>query len=560
VEENVKQLKLKYFPSYIESEFKEFDSRYILFEAKTESSSLTSMRSIFSHVEGQDYVIVNQYVPHAHDYTYNNYDGNDSKLTIKSVMPIQLLKRYYMSKKLLNHAARLPSIMLQFERLFIPIDILNSYKLNFNLMVDDIGIFTQALTPCSVQLRYNYEALETLGDSIIKFLVSHYLYQSFPYSSEGEMVKLRIGLINNKNLALISERIGLYKYVNNELLSLKNWNAPFTQNVNRKAKIDLKSMADILEALIGAISFTKLSNCYKFVEKIGLFHSNACIAIYNKINFFDQKTLLFDMNIDNEKLIMSDITKKIREYKPDYDCKKLEEKIGYTFKNKNLLEIALTHPSHNSEANYERLEYLGDAILEVYILLTVYNFKKHNQDIQLTCGNLTQIKSYLASNSLLMKLSIANNFHNFLMLKDTKNTNDIKQYIKELTLTTPLHNYEIGIAARPKIVSDILESIIGAIYMDSDLETCFRFMNDLYYKIFPFVMRNIDNIKYSPVDELQKLHQFYKLDIPVYLCEKSDNYYIVTLMQAGNAVTTAKAFSQERAKELAAINLLKKFN
>ena len=45
----------------------------------------------------------------------------------------------------------------------------------------------------------------------------------------------------------------------------------------------------------------------------------------------------------------------------------LEDKLGYTFKNKNLLKIALTHTSYayeNKVQSYERLEYLGDSILE----------------------------------------------------------------------------------------------------------------------------------------------------------------------------------------------------
>ena len=62
--------------------------------------------------------------------------------------------------------------------------------------------------------------------------------------------------------------------------------------------------------------------------------------------------------------------------------KQLEQKLGYTFKSKQLLEQALTHPSMNKNANvhdYERLEFLGDRVLGLVMADTVF-FKFPNED------------------------------------------------------------------------------------------------------------------------------------------------------------------------------------
>ena len=72
-----------------------------------------------------------------------------------------------------------------------------------------------------------------------------------------------------------------------------------------------------------------------------------------------------------------------------------EDKINYVFKNKELLTLALTHKSASKENN-ERLEFLGDALLNFFITKTIFNKFKDLQE-----GKLTQIRASLVSLSLI---------------------------------------------------------------------------------------------------------------------------------------------------------------
>ena len=94
----------------------------------------------------------------------------------------------------------------------------------------------QALQECS------NERLEFLGDSVLNLVVANYLYDRFPDSEEGFLTKMRTKLVNGQMLAVLSEKIGLDRYV---LISKQ-----IEENGGRKNQ---KILEDTFEALIGAI-------------------------------------------------------------------------------------------------------------------------------------------------------------------------------------------------------------------------------------------------------------------------------------------------------------------
>ncbi len=147
----------------------------------------------------------------------------------------------------------------------------------------------------------------------------------------------------------------------------------------------------------------------------------------------------------------------------------LQEKIGYHFKDTNLLKQALTHSSFANEQkinklkNYERLEFLGDAVLE--LVSSEFLFKE-NPDMPE--GQLTKLRASMVCEPALAYCA-----------KDL----DIGSYIllgrgEEAT----------GGRKRDSITSDVMEAIIGAIFLDSGLENAkkhiYRFiLSDLEHKI-----------------------------------------------------------------------------
>lgn len=124
------------------------------------------------------------------------------------------------------------------------------------------------------------------------------------------------------------------------------------------------------------------------------------------------------------------------------------KKFNYEFKNENLLNLALTHSS-KSEDNYERLEFLGDSILD--FLVAEYFYKTCNDKE----GKLTVLRSHYVSENYLAKVFDKLNLKNDVKLG--------KSYKGEISKA---------------IKGDVVESIIAAIYLDGGLEKSRKFIED----------------------------------------------------------------------------------
>lgn len=128
----------------------------------------------------------------------------------------------------------------------------------------------------------------------------------------------------------------------------------------------------------------------------------------------------------------------------------LEEKIGYKFKNRELLKIALTHKSYSVKGpgikNNERLEFLGDSILGFCAAEYLYNNYSH-----LSEGELTKIRSMVVCEKALFKVAIAIGMGDFIKLGKGEEHTDGRN--------------------RPSILSDAMEALFAAIYLDSDIHT-----------------------------------------------------------------------------------------
>ena len=129
------------------------------------------------------------------------------------------------------------------------------------------------------------------------------------------------------------------------------------------------------------------------------------------------------------------------------ELKNIEKEIGYEFKNKNLLKNALTHTSYAYENNVEsneKLEFLGDSILEFISSDYIYN----NYSL-LKEGEMTKVRATVVCEKSLYKIAKKHNFGEYLYLgKSEINTNG-----KE----------------RPAILADSVEAVIAAIYIDGGL-------------------------------------------------------------------------------------------
>lgn len=172
------------------------------------------------------------------------------------------------------------------------------------------------------------------------------------------------------------------------------------------------------------------------------------------------------------------------------NAKKLEElynKLDYTFNNAKLLELALCHRSLGENSN-ERLEFLGDSILSFVITSELFN-RYH----KLTEGELSRLRSNLVNGEFLARL--------FQKLK-------INDYI-----LLGFGEVKSGGKSRPSILADTFEAIIGAVFLDSNIDICRKQILHWYGNV-------LDNIDISFLKDaktrLQELMQKYKMPLPNY--------------------------------------------
>ncbi|ANE33436.1 ribonuclease III [Campylobacter hyointestinalis] len=143
--------------------------------------------------------------------------------------------------------------------------------------------------------------------------------------------------------------------------------------------------------------------------------------------------------------------------------KRLENLVGYKFKNKELLKEALTHKSMKTSCNNERLEFLGDAVLD--LIVGEYLFFKFNHTDE---GNLSKLRAALVNEKSFAKLSSSINLGEFLYLSTAEENNNGRN--------------------KPSLLSDALEALMGAIYLESGLEK----VKEIFTKLLEKEYKNID--------------------------------------------------------------------
>ncbi|KAG6634998.1 ribonuclease 3-like protein 3 isoform X2 [Carya illinoinensis] len=169
------------------------------------------------------------------------------------------------------------------------------------------------------------------------------------------------------------------------------------------------------------------------------------------------------------------------------DLHEVEEILGYNFENKNLLEQAFTHSSFSGDCNsYERLEYVGDAVLN--LLFTKEHYFLYPD---LPPGPLTRLRAANVDTEKLARAAIKHGLHRYLRHKKPLL---LEQY--------PLHSN--GLIDAPKALADIVESSIGAVFIDcnSSMDTVWTVFKRLLEPII-----NPKTIGRHPVTELYELCQ-----------------------------------------------------
>ncbi len=169
------------------------------------------------------------------------------------------------------------------------------------------------------------------------------------------------------------------------------------------------------------------------------------------------------------------------------DLSKLEQKLGIKFKNINLLKEAITHRSYLNEnpswkiSHNERLEFLGDAVLELGVTETLFNQFPHHPE-----GQLTSFRAALVNYQIIAEVAKNLGLEDFILLSQGE-AKDVGR-------------------ARKVILANAMEAVIGAVYLDSDYQKAKRIIEE--FIINPNLNKVIESGLYKdPKSHLQEIVQ-----------------------------------------------------
>jgi ribonuclease-3 len=218
----------------------------------------------------------------------------------------------------------------------------------------------------------------------------------------------------------------------------------------------------------------------------------------------------------------------------------LEERIDYKFRNPLLLAEALTHPSlgHETQQRHfdnQRLEFLGDAVLQ--LVITEHLFRHFGNEPE---GKLTKLRSRLVSRDTLQERAAALDLGRHLLMGRGEEVSGGRERISTL--------------------ADAFEALIGAIYLDANFEAARRF-------ILAQAREELESVAQEPVDinpkgDLQELLQAISPTSPVYetISESGpehDKTFVVRAVWEGKELGQGTGRSKKQAETAAAEEALK---
>lgn len=219
----------------------------------------------------------------------------------------------------------------------------------------------------------------------------------------------------------------------------------------------------------------------------------------------------------------------------------LESLIGYTFKDKQLLKTAMTHSSYANEVRVgklecnERLEFLGDAVLEISVSDYLYRNNKNMPE-----GDMSRVRASIVCEPTLAFCSRAIELGEYLLLGKGE----------ELT----------GGRKRESVVSDAMEALIGAIYLDGGFANAKEFvdsyiLNDIQNKKLFFDSKTILQEKIQAMGRETLTYRLVKESGPDH-----DKKFEVEAVVGENVLGYGVGHSKKNAEQVAAYNALLDMN
>ncbi len=174
--------------------------------------------------------------------------------------------------------------------------------------------------------------------------------------------------------------------------------------------------------------------------------------------------------------------------------KKLQERLDYRFKNENLLIEALTHKSYKKPYNNERLEFLGDAVMD--LIVGEFLFFKFKQDSE---GNLSRLRAALVNEKSFAHLAEKLELGMYIFMSAAEENNEGRK--------------------KPSILSDAFEALVGALYLEIGFDNTKKIALKLLEEVYPHI--DTQSLFGDYKTKLQEITQADMASTPEYIVVKS---------------------------------------
>ncbi|KAJ6546986.1 hypothetical protein B0H19DRAFT_1163345 [Mycena capillaripes] len=321
-------------------------------------------------------------------------------------------------------------------------------RISLSLPIHDSDILVEALTlPCA-NAGYSNQRLETLGDAVLQLCTTVYLFNRYPNRHEGQLSIMRQNSVCNRFLLSRAKEIGLEQFLTCETTDVRTWRygiqcSLLDDRTNRSIfrEMPRRSLQDCMEAILGA-SFVAggIEMSLQSGRALGLDFGGP--TPWN-IRYSTPETWAVPS-------VFSE----------------LEEALGYSFRSGKLLLEALTHPSFDNQItnSYQRLEFLGDAILDLVVIDYLYRKFPDSDSDQLAWPRTRAICAPALAFIAVRYLKL----HQLALINNVELSMEIQRYVPQLQACSGEEIVQRSWGYDPpKALSDVFESVVGAILVDS---------------------------------------------------------------------------------------------
>lgn len=467
------------------------------------------------------------------------------------------LKIIGFSKDIGSSLSLLPSIMHRLESLLVAVELKGYLSASFpegrEVAIDHV---LEALTTENCNESFSLERFEVLGDAFLKFAVGRHLFLLHDAFDEGQLTRKRSNVVNNSNLYMVAIRNNLQGYIRDQSFEPNHFyvvGRPCPVTCNKQTEKNIHVLCS--SGTDGAKTEVRCSKCHHWLRKKTIADTvEALVGAFVVDSGFKAATAFLKwigIHTDFKESQLKSICSASKIFMPladEIDVLGIERLLDYSFIHKGLLIQAFIHPSYNKHGGgcYQRLEFLGDAVLDY--LITSYLYSVYPK---LTPGQLTDLRSCSVNNNTFAVVAVSQSFHSHILCDSSGLRESITRYVN----FTPDSTKRLGEEPScPKALGDLVESCMGAILLDTGFD-----LNRAWHIILSFLkpIMSFTRLQLNPTRELYELCQSYGWHLKFLPSKKDCKFLVEAMVNGENISATASALNinKKAAQRMAAQEL-----